>query len=332
MLAGHSLLGRLRQQLVYAVVLLGSAGFCVRAQEPDFFAHVAAPELPARQLTATELLDQALAAAATQPHEARQIQIASTLQRLTANQRSDEQRRDERLSDKAATFENPRESAAGLLFVTQIRSAIARDETAALALAQERFEQLHNKVLTGDFEPGCGRLERTLSDGHYNCLTATLLYLAACRESGLDARALSAPGHVCALLKLAEASYVIELTQPDWNATLYQPPHRDLRAVSDGCLLARVYYNLGIEYAAEQQPEAAMMAAKIACELDTDDMRAKDNLLAILHNRCLELLQAGEPSQAWRLVMAGLHADPQHAGLRRCENYLKEFDSCRHPE
>ena len=302
--------------LILSRLLLLSVSTAVMAENAPRHGSVSTSplDLPTRSLDAAELLDWTLAADDSCDPANRAAVTRLTLERLQLET----------------------DSATASLGATVTQLVVTRRPASPVELGldtgQDLFRRLHDNLLTGEFEPGCGRLSHTLDTGCYNCLTATVLYLAACRQTGLTAVPLAAPGHVCVLLSVGGEDFVIELTQPAWRPIAYRPPHKDLRRISDQSLLGRVYYNLGIEHATHAHWEAAQAAAELACLLDPDDLRARDNLLAILNNRHTDMLQEHSVRTAEQRLQATKSRLPGLGWPQRGEKLLNEFDTAKHPE
>lgn len=180
-------------------------------------------------------------------------------------------------------------------------------------------EYVHRRVLRGDYDASCARLDRTLESGDYNCLTATLLYLDLCRVSGTDVRALASPNHVRIVWQAAGTSRAIETTDPRWQPEALRA---DEFPITDRQLVARVYYNLGIEYAKREEYAAAESLTRTGWSLDPTLDDARENWLATLNNWSVRLIHRGQFVQARQLIERGLQVDQQYVPLRRAQQYL----------
>jgi hypothetical protein len=197
-------------------------------------------------------------------------------------------------------------------------------ETSELERARLVFHYLRHELLTGEFDPRCGRLQDTLESGVHNCLTATILYLTCCREVGLRAAAVASPAHVQVALDADRVTYRIETTHDVWAP---QPLARSVAhtsTIADQALIGRVYYNLGIVYAEQQQYAIAAQLTRAGWQMDPSHAPARANLLAILHNWCLDLVSDGQLDAADKVLRAGLTIDADYLPLRRCEEYLRQ--------
>jgi tetratricopeptide (TPR) repeat protein len=209
----------------------------------------------------------------------------------------------------------------------QQRLAEARAERPAGAgereIAQEAFAYLHSRILTGRYEPTCARLQATLEDGTYNCLTATYWYLALCRDGGLRAEAAAAPNHVAVRLWLDGIAWEVETTDRRWRLSPGDGRARS-QVLSDAALLGRVYYNLGIEFAQAGDYEQALRSTHRSWQLDPQHLEARENLLATLNNWSIELSRQGDYARAEALIQEGLALEPGSEPLRRSDAYLRQ--------
>ncbi len=196
-------------------------------------------------------------------------------------------------------------------------------QAAAEHRARVAFEYLHAEILTGPFHPGCARVQRTLDDGTHNCLTATLLYLDACRSCGLAAIALATPGHVCVGLRIDGRDFRVETTSPRWELQPRSHGHPTERPISDTALVGRVYYNLGLQAAERGDFARAVVATRRGYELDPAHDAARANLLATLHNWSLELARRGEHAEALRVLAEAVELKAERAPTKKTEAALR---------
>lgn len=207
------------------------------------------------------------------------------------------------------------------------------------ALDQPRaiFDFLHVQLLTGKYSSKCNRLDKTLADGDYNCVSATLLYLQLCRQAGLSAVAVAAPAHV--FTRFPSCQLDVETTFPRWFEVAAAERRADAesrrarypatassapREMNDIQLLGKVYFNRGVGLLADGQFAAAVTCLHLAGKLDPDDPTAEVNLLAALNNWALAQGDAGDFEQATRLVEYGLSIDPQYPQLLSNDLHLHQ--------
>jgi len=196
------------------------------------------------------------------------------------------------------------------------------------ALTRALFEAMHREILTRTYSLDCTELGKVMQTGHFNCVSATILFNCLAEKAGLDVCALEMPGHALSRVKFADGIAMnLETTCPTWfelqsdkerrMATLQvvapalatpesamaqnaaAPPEvvaeaelpSNLREISPVQLVATIYYNIGVDLLTRKcYPEAAAANIK-ALYLDKNNGQAWLNLLASLNNWALELAQ-----------------------------------------
>lgn len=183
------------------------------------------------------------------------------------------------------------------------------------------LRRLHGCLLTGEYRADFSELHRTLDHGHYNCVTATILFQELAAGCGLRTRAITAQSHVLCSWPGQSILYV-ETTCHDWqSAAIENCPPRTQELVQDGRelspvqLLSKVYYNLGVA-----QLEAACFAdatelLETARKLDHQDLAARENLLAAYNNWALAECDRERFPAAKELLLHGLSIDPDYGPL-----------------
>ncbi len=198
-----------------------------------------------------------------------------------------------------------------------------RDQAATL------FRFMHAEILRGRFEPGLYDVARTISDGHSNCLTATILFQSLCQRFSLPAQAVWQPTHVCCWLSESEyEGLAVETTTPKWNDALRaresiaDVPARFLTQTE---LIAKVFYNRGVEALHRRWFSTALSATWASCLLDSDDGQAQMNLRACLNNWALDAALAGDFATARKLLETGMRFDPEHAPFARNQAFVRQM-------
>ena len=208
-----------------------------------------------------------------------------------------------------------------------LAAARAEGKTTPQALTRSLFEAMHRDILTKPYSLDCTELSKVMSTGHFNCVSATVLFNCLAEKAGLDVCALEMPGHALSRVRFSDGIVMnIETTAPTWfdlqtdkerkTATLERivapipaqpnpitaqnaavaPPEviaeaelpKDIREISPVQLVATIYYNIGVDLHAKKRfPEAAAANIK-ALYLDKDNAQAWTNLLASLNNWALD--------------------------------------------
>lgn len=185
------------------------------------------------------------------------------------------------------------------------------------SVAQQVFQLVQQRTSPGEYTPDCAQLSQTLRRQAHNCLTATLLFVAGCREAGLPCFALGSAGHVCAHVYLDGKPQRVELTIPTWHAACLAASIPGERPLDDRALLGRLYYNLGLQFEKRQDYSSAVRAMMCSHQLDPRHRASQANLLATLNNWSVHLAHEGAWKAAERVAQHGLALDPEYVPLQQ---------------
>lgn len=194
----------------------------------------------------------------------------------------------------------------------QLRASVAeaiKDEVSVRSRAKEVLRRMHQELLTGQYRAACTELHRTLDDGHYNCVTATVLYRCLCAEFGIPIKTIAETGHVYCLLE-GDQPIAIQTTSPDGFTA--SDAANGSRGITDVQLLAKVYYNRGVSLLEQDQFQQAFDLLQIGYRLDRQDEIAWKNILACMNNWALSECDAGRFRQAVELLLRGLELAPDY--------------------
>ena len=157
---------------------------------------------------------------------------------------------------------------------------------------------LHQRVLAGEFEASSSDIGAALDGGPYNCAATSALFLLLASRCGLDAHAVSVPGHVWCRVREGGATIEVETTCRTWFSLVERsagvaadklisptmaahrrrlPMARDL---SERQFLAIFHFNRGVTHLREQEFAAAARANQLALALDPSCRPAQENLAA----------------------------------------------------
>lgn len=228
--------------------------------------------------------------------------------------------------------------------------AILSPQDTELEKASKILQFIHEELLTGGYQ-----LERTtmenLFQGRYNCVTATILYCSLGRQAGLKVTPVELPGHAMCWVYLQDGSRMdVETTCKEWFQYLDKPAVRNkviedlilqanpgrasqdasrqnlfqqIHPISDEKLLAKIYYNRGVDLLAEKDFAGALEANAIALLLDSSSETTRGNLLATMNNWAISLCQEGNYAQAAELLREGIQHEPEYAMFRN--NHVHVF-------
>ena len=182
--------------------------------------------------------------------------------------------------------------------------------------AEVLFEFLHKQLLTGKYHVEYTAPSRVLDEGHYNCVSATILYHWLCEQCGLDSTIVATRDHVLVRLPSALVQDV-ETTCPEWFAL---PSRREVRLeagrpISRIQLLGKVFYNRAVCELDEQNFSQAIHLLRISLALDPEDGPALENLLAAINNWSLVAAESGNFELAGELLEEGRQINPAYAPL-----------------
>lgn len=193
------------------------------------------------------------------------------------------------------------------------------------------FDYLHRNHLQGEYQAELCDVGQTISKQKFNCLTATILFQALCRDSGIATEAIWEPAHVrCWVHCRNDLGYLVETTAES-TALAVSPRMRRgevaARSLSSEQLLGKVFYNRGVQLLRKNAFAPALSATWTSCRLDGDDRPAHNNLRACINNWALSVSQhRGDLAQAVRLLDAGLQLDPDYEPFSRNLRLLRGHD------
>ncbi|MDO4585114.1 MAG: tetratricopeptide repeat protein [Planctomycetia bacterium] len=219
-----------------------------------------------------------------------------------------------------------------------------------LKKAEKLLQFIHEEILTGGYQLELTTMEN-LFQGRYNCVTATILYCSLGRQAGLKVTPVELPGHAMCWVYGQDGSKMdVETTCKEWFQYLDKPDvrnqviedlilqanptsamqetsrqnlFRQIHPISDEKLLAKIYYNRGVDLLAEKDFAGALEANAIALLLDSSSETTRGNLLATMNNWAIALCQEGYYSQAAELLRDGLQYEPEYAMFRN--NHVHVF-------
>jgi tetratricopeptide (TPR) repeat protein len=211
-----------------------------------------------------------------------------------------------------------------------------RGSIAEQARAIHQF--LHQRVLTGGYDPRANNLADVFRNGRFNCITSSTLLMALAGECGLESAAIEMPAHVLVVLDPRRDALAVETTCPAWRSIElagfqgctsqravavrgYQ--NASGRVIGAAELLGTYYHNRGVARLAAGEFAEAVAANRNALELDRGCGAARQNLLAAWNNWALALAAAGNYSAALEKIDAGLAMSPGYEPLLKNRAYIQ---------
>jgi tetratricopeptide (TPR) repeat protein len=193
------------------------------------------------------------------------------------------------------------------------------------ALLTLRF--LHHHVLKGSYRADATAVHRTLDDGDYNCVSATILYRCLWPAGAAPLATISEEHHVYCRL-VAEPPTDIQTTSARGFPTAVDldeltaavasregprtSRQKPARTILDGQLVAKVYYNRGADLLVQGRFSDALRCLQISCRLDRDDPIARRNTLACINNWALAECDAGAYQHAAERLIRGIELAPDY--------------------
>jgi hypothetical protein len=215
------------------------------------------------------------------------------------------------------------------------RSFEARQDQAPSAMVEARaiLDWLHHHVLTGDYQPACTEIDRTLETGNFNCVTSTILYRYWADAHGVTVETLSQPDHVFCrvpgsppiIIQTTSPTGVVDLASsagPSPTEMISSATRSPERVLSDVQLVAKIYYNRGVLSLEHDAHASALAWLSRAAHLDAEDMAARRNLLACINNGAVHEAHAGCFSRALQLLEQGKVIAPDYEPFSHNEVYV----------
>lgn len=196
-------------------------------------------------------------------------------------------------------------------------------DASSLDAAKQVFRFMHDEILVGEYFEDCNAIDRALLDGDYNCVTATILFCCLARESNVEVRPESLPGHVRCLV--LPHNVPIETTDPSWHLHAFSPTaNEDGRCLTDVELLAKLFYNRGLAELNRGNFAAALAATELSWQLDGNHEAARDNVATVVNNWALELSGRSNFAEALSLLERGRQLVPDHPILYANESHIRD--------
>lgn len=202
------------------------------------------------------------------------------------------------------------------------------------------LEAMHRDLLGGEYDKYATELTSVFEQGHYNCVSATLLFYHLAQRFDLSVTLVERPGHAWCIVRDDTVITEVETTCAAWfrvsdNVAAREALIRSTTGLSHGGstsrqsitpvqLIATIYYNRGVQQLEQGNYPAAMRANMIAATLDRESKTIYSNLLATVNNWSLALSQRGEYDEALDLLARGLVIEPTHASFLQNDLHIHQ--------
>ncbi len=225
----------------------------------------------------------------------------------------------------------------------QAAGQIATVDTAKLAWLEQRVAHLaqqsnahgaadvhfllnaiHDRLLTGHYHTDASQISSVIEIGDYNCVSSTLVFLATVRQAGFSAKPVLLPGHVRCRVWLPLESRWVDIEPSVRSGHSERATNRSsgpqlAREITDVQLLAKLYYNLGIDKLRENDYREALRNAARGWKFDQQHEEAADNVIAIINNWSIVMCREHRFDDAIRLIHASQTRAPHPERLRDSE-------------
>jgi tetratricopeptide (TPR) repeat protein len=181
---------------------------------------------------------------------------------------------------------------------------------------------LHEVILCGRYDRAASDLRRPLTSGDYNCLSAAALYLDLCQACGIETTIRLSRGHVSLVVSAEGRDMIVEPGSPLWQPRRANSPD-ECRSISEVELLAKFYYNRGVEALKAGQFQSGIQLLETSLAIDPDDNDAHANLAAGLNNWAVTHCRAGQYEEAAAIVLRGRAVDPAFGPLLANEAFIR---------
>lgn len=216
--------------------------------------------------------------------------------------------------------------------VYQLAQLIPQNAT-ELQKARIILEYLHREMFR-EYLLESSNIGMIFDSGIYNCVTGATLFNSLARRFGVRAVALELPGHAMSRIYLSDGTYYdVETTCAVWFQLQDYPGKQEQviakmleagaasqvvdapvvrRPINDVELVAKLYYNRGVEALNKENYADAMRCNAKALVLDSKSATAKGNFLATLNNWAINESKDAHYDYAMRILRQGMKIDPSY--------------------
>ena len=191
-----------------------------------------------------------------------------------------------------------------------VARVMASGHTTPQALTRALFEAMHRELLTRPYSLHCTELSKVMDTGHFNCVSATILFNCLAEKAGLDVIGLEipgydeTPGHVLSRVRFRDGTYTnIETTAPTWFA-MQSEQERQQATLERIAPMPAVPNPLTAQNAVPAIPEPAVDVMANHRKVNQVQLVAM-----IYYNRGVDLLAKKQHAEAAAAKVKALHLD-----------------------
>ena len=219
-------------------------------------------------------------------------------------------------------------------------------------LKAETILNFMHQNITHEYSLEGTTMTNLLEYGRFNCVTGSILYCSLAEKAGLNVTAVELPGHAMCWVYLSSGEKLeVETTCASWfryrNDPETQrkvicklirdasPDKKDLsdqmllhdvpQPISDKRLIAKIYYNRGVDLLSINDYAGALEANAIAFCLDQHSKTTFGNLLATMNNWAIALCNQDQFEQAAALLRMGLAHEPSYPPFQNNHTHVYHF-------
>ncbi len=186
------------------------------------------------------------------------------------------------------------------------------NSTSSERLTRDVFESLHRELLTKPYDIDCTELGKVFATGHFNCVSATILFNVLAEKVGLDVCALEMPGHALSRVKFGGTSMNLETTCPNWFELRTESARTDATLQRVAPVAAFIARPVGQPVDAAVEPVVELNGASQKSQAEELREITPVQLIAtIYYNQGVDFHAEGRYAEAALANIKALHLDPQ---------------------
>lgn len=206
-------------------------------------------------------------------------------------------------------------------FLVAVKSQVPM-ESSTWARVTAIHALMFNELLTGEYHVAASQLTDALETGNFNCVSATTLFLALADMCQVPARAVLLPGHMRCRVWIQEQQRWIDVEPTKQHGFWDDDIALRGRELTRVQMLAKLYYNRGIELLRDRDYWTALRCARVGWDLDPEHGAAQESIAAVYGNWSLSLCQNQRFGEAARLLAEARSEFPTDDQLANSEVHV----------